>query len=288
MEYMIEKTSRYGRDQLLDRPFGTVHSAYEHAVNIEVGGRLFCLQPAGSSMSPISLITNLSEAAFDDLKVAAGDFVRITKQEITIFHKGIPISFGRSEECIRELKLEGEERGYEENRRLKSYLEAWLKTDVSAGICAAVFGEAEDLLSREFRRILTHAEGEMKKKNQRQAAGWDGALLGLGIGLTPSGDDFLCGLLAARFMAGENCSELKNSITKQIRRSLLRTNKISGEFLRCAAEGQFGEAVHLLFSENICAGIEIMKKTGHSSGIDTLCGIVHGLEIQEIAEEESE
>ena len=69
MEYMIEKTSRYGRDQLLDRPFGTVHSAYEHAVNIEVGGRLFCLQPAGSSMSPISLITNLSEAAFDDLKV---------------------------------------------------------------------------------------------------------------------------------------------------------------------------------------------------------------------------
>ena len=91
-------------------------------------------------------------------------------------------------------------------------------------------------------------------------------LIWLGIGLTPSGDDFLCGFLAGLRLSNGSSLFLH---------TLDRTNEISAAFLRCAAFGQFSTPVHLLTDPNVTARqiYLVFSSISHSSDIDTLCGI---------------
>ena len=127
-------------------------------------------------------------------------------------------------------------------------------------------------------------------------------LIGLGIGLTPSGDDFLCGVLAGLILTGQTESAFARSLHKAIAEHLNDTVDVSAAFLRCALKGQFSLAVnHLLVNTgcespqdtshvkctpqiapgiaNVPAITENFLAIGHSSGTDTLCGILYALEL---------
>ena len=53
---------------ILDHPdTGTVHSAYGKAVNLVFGSRMVSLQPLGSPVSPLSLITDVNAENFASL-----------------------------------------------------------------------------------------------------------------------------------------------------------------------------------------------------------------------------
>ncbi len=104
----------------------------------------------------------------------------------------------------------------------------------------------------------------------------DGAagLIGLGPGLTPSGDDLIGGALCALHAAGrgEICARLAAWALPLARE---RTNRISKAHLACAAEGESGEVV----SEAILAllsgdpfALERIGAIGHTSGWDALAG----------------
>lgn len=99
-------------------------------------------------------------------------------------------------------------------------------------------------------------------------------LIGLGIGLTPSGDDFLCGFLAGLRLS-DGSSVFLPFLEQHILHTLDRTNEISATFLRCAVLGQFSAPVHLLTDPDVTARQIYLafSSIGHSSGIDTLCGI---------------
>jgi hypothetical protein len=112
-------------------------------------------------------------------------------------------------------------------------------------------------------------------------------LAGLGPGLTPSGDDFLGGLLAAlRFHAagrGEPVPQAAFDGVAEVASS--RTSAFSGFLVRCAARGMLSASVERVLRA-IQAGApavaaergEVVAATGHSSGIDTLAGLVCGIE----------
>ena len=71
-------------------------------------------------------------------------------------------------------------------------------------------------------------------------------LVGLGSGLTPSGDDFLCGFLAAghcRVKAHSAGAGLLRELKRSILEGLAATHAISATFLRCAIEGKAGSAL---------------------------------------------
>lgn len=103
------------------------------------------------------------------------------------------------------------------------------------------------------------------------------ALIGLGPGLTPSGDDFLCGAMAALHYFG--CADLARHLADQVLPKAGGTNVISAAYLRCAAAGQ---ASALLFDalQNVLAGrkvelesaITALQAIGHTSGPDSLAG----------------
>lgn len=108
-------------------------------------------------------------------------------------------------------------------------------------------------------------------------------LVGLGPGLTPAGDDFTCGLLAA-------CGRTEDW-AGGVRSLLGRTTPAGSTLLGCALEGQFADALCALAAalaagDTRAAGhaMDALCGMGHSSGMDTLTGYLFGLSIPAGAE----
>jgi len=111
-------------------------------------------------------------------------------------------------------------------------------------------------------------------------------LVGLGPGLTPSGDDFIIGYLAALWcQAGRDAQlgSLLHALASPLHRLATHTNAISRQFIVNAVMGQFSErlvgVVRALAQPDldIRARTAEALRTGHSSGADSLVGLLFGL-----------
>lgn len=103
------------------------------------------------------------------------------------------------------------------------------------------------------------------------------ALIGLGIGLTPSGDDFLCGALIALHALGY--SDLAKTLAKDLLSGAeLRTNTVSLAHLRCAAMGLGGTTIHKVVNGLLQGGrglsLSALNNIGHTSGWDAFAGTI--------------
>lgn len=105
-------------------------------------------------------------------------------------------------------------------------------------------------------------------------------LIGLGPGLTPSGDDYLGGVLVALRWLGRGPQA--DSLWRWLEPRLAgRTSAISAAHLAAAASGQMHEALHEVL-DNLSAWqtpdlhpcLARLDAVGHSSGWDALAGIV--------------
>src|SRR5262245_44428068 len=102
-------------------------------------------------------------------------------------------------------------------------------------------------------------------------------LIGLGPGLTPSGDDFLAGALALLDALAETRAHaaLAGAINASPRGL---TSPLSGCLLRAAAAGHVGEHLHraiaAVISGEADTAIAAIRNIGHSSGWDMLAGAV--------------
>ena len=103
-------------------------------------------------------------------------------------------------------------------------------------------------------------------------------LLGLGPGLTPSGDDLLAGLLIALHALGQD-SAAKHLAAGLLRFAPARTHPVSLAHLCCAATGQGSEPLHRLLNALCSGGLGLpaalaeLADLGYSSGWDALAGV---------------
>ena len=109
-------------------------------------------------------------------------------------------------------------------------------------------------------------------------------LLGLGPGLTPSGDDLLCGLLVALHATRqiEAARDFAAAIAKVVR---CATSPLSGAFLRAAGDGLGCEALHAAIvallqdrAAAVARQVAVLDRIGATSGWDALAGAVLGLQ----------
>lgn len=111
---------------------------------------------------------------------------------------------------------------------------------------------------------------------------WARRLIGLGAGLTPSGDDFLGGFLIGLHAIGEPGAARK--LWKAIREdACTATNPISRAFLSAAAGGRGSASLHATIAAVMCGTdpadpLARLARHGHSSGWDALVGAVTALE----------
>jgi hypothetical protein len=110
------------------------------------------------------------------------------------------------------------------------------------------------------------------------------SLVGLGNGLTPAGDDFLVGFLAASLffnVAGVARRSLSETLPECTRN---QTTDVSRRMLSAAVTGEFAQPVHHLLHSIARPGNGLGRRTrelleiGASSGADTLAGIQFCLE----------
>jgi hypothetical protein len=103
-------------------------------------------------------------------------------------------------------------------------------------------------------------------------------LIGLGPGLTPSGDDYLGGVLIALYQLGREAQA--RGLWRWLEPRLGRTSAISGAHLAAAAAGEGHEALHACLAALHSADADWpavlahLDKVGHCSGWDSLAGLV--------------
>ena len=284
-KYPILSASRFALSFLAQTQTGTVHSVYRKTINLNLNGQLLALQAKDSPLSPISLITGLSSDEMEQLGIAAGDSVKIQDSEIQL---GQTARFYLNLNFMPDLKLHIPVN----NKTLET-----LESQCLKALCSRSAGSFELLFSDPGKArtipFLAVAEQRLKdtlyhleQKHWEEAAQVLGRLIGLGLGLTPGGDDFLCGILAGLILCRmKNPASEKETIPEvltlcrtinsasaetvqyinsdfrpsrisnhpfalaletQIRNHLCDTNDISAAFLRCALDGQFSLAVNRL------------------------------------------
>lgn len=112
-------------------------------------------------------------------------------------------------------------------------------------------------------------------------------LIGAGPGLTPSGDDMLCGLMAAFNATGDS---RQNDVHHAIRMHEHATCTTSRDYLDQACRGWWTSSLLKLFEEidgfsadtsGVRLAINRLAQRGHSSGIDLATGLITGLSISQ-------
>jgi hypothetical protein len=109
-------------------------------------------------------------------------------------------------------------------------------------------------------------------------------LLGLGEGLTPSGDDALTGLLLVAAQPGTHLTAALVHLRRAVARHARRTTLLSVTTLRAAAAGRSRQSLHDLLA-GLAAGkpeafIGRVLAIGHTSGADMLRGIALALAVE--------
>ena len=106
-------------------------------------------------------------------------------------------------------------------------------------------------------------------------------LIGLGPGLTPSGDDFLSGALA--LFDALAMPQLHACLAQAVIDAAALTSPLSACLLRAAASGHIGEHLHRavasLITGDIAAAVAAARRIGHSSGWDMLAGAATALRV---------
>jgi hypothetical protein len=137
------------------------------------------------------------------------------------------------------------------------------------------------LLNRGHAVAVKGLEGFVVRKQAEIISGSNGlrelahGLLGLGYGLTPSGDDFLVGITLVMNLLGRDAVGIRDEV-------LGYDNRFSRTMLLDALDGHYSSPVLALGSamargEGLEARAAELLGFGHSSGSDTLAGVLYAL-----------
>lgn len=259
---------------------GTVHSVFEHSVNIAGPFGMVNLQPVNGYETPFSLIIKLSRDDFEKLDFSPGQGASCDGRHLLLNSLRISLVAGVSWDSSIRFRASRIPAGVEQSVLRKIAASAGM-SDI-AGALLKKFGNGS-MLYKLFSERIGIADNCLLQGRFEQAMIHLGSLVGLGQGLTPSGDDFLVGLLAAFHRALPLRQEMLASLSQTLRGALTQTNDISSAFLAHAIKGEFSSGIVALLNaqDPDDAEIDRMVSTiagyGHSSGIDTLCGIYYGL-----------
>lgn len=265
--------SSFALETLRSSRGGYIHSVYKKTVNIVCGTQLLSIQAFGTPASPLSLITNMSGEKLCELRLRRGTEINVLSGSAEIGGHILDMTHcGIWNAALNACTGDAPD---------AQYMEQCLASLMPTGGFADLLlpdGKLwkERMAAREAAHLLADANGYLRAGNDEAAAELLCGLIGLGEGLTPSGDDFLCGVLAAGRLCGGRAARLSEILKSKILGRLDQTNDISAAFLKCACDGLFGQAV-IELQEKV--GVEHSSRSfaaiGHSSGADTLSGILY-------------
>jgi Protein of unknown function (DUF2877) len=285
----ILRSGVLAREFCRDATFAKVEAVFERCIYLRSGDDFVCIGEPGIGNGPITLIGHLG--GLPTLKRLGGQTSFVCREWITI---------GNSIRLILHHSELWRPLGWpicpSPDRLIDISAVLGSLTAIAApqeGLARCVAGQRETSgrslpLARVARPRITIFErwvsgmldaGHISGADSREAVQ---GLIGLGPGLTPSGDDFLIGALSALDAIGERESHAATA------RAIVEvlpglTTPLSACLLRAAAAGHVGENLHrivsLIMIGRVDAAIAAAGKIGHSSGWDMMAGILTILRI---------
>ena len=259
------RAGAFAAEALIGERRGVVVSVHARVVSLLLDdGPLVALLPAESPLHPWAVALAIPRR--DLARVTEGAPVRVSEGVIEVGSLRIELA---GLEVV-DLRL---------RRRLRALPGAGLKALAREAAVQPAAGPFEPALAAALERF--RAGGEIRGL---------AALVGLGEGLTPSGDDVLMGVLAgldaAREMSGD-AAALRQRLCAELERGTSRTTRLAAQMLDAAAAGFYAEPVLGLLqtlalpkpnAKVLERAIADLLAVGHRSGADTLRGISAVLE----------
>lgn len=263
---------------------GVVHSAFHRAVNIAClcCGELHTLVTDDLDDGPNSLVVAADD--FLALGICPGDSVRAAGGSLAIAGKAMvtvtgaatwrtPVPETHCASGLLRRRLADAEAAIWRNGTPGGFIEGMADTEI-ARLTTRMLHEGADGLALALGRGDTHA-----------ALAHAGRLLGLGPGLTPSGDDFLTGLLAARALGRPRGDLGSDAFALGVARlAKTATNPIAYAAIAKAVRGEVRERVARLVialgsatAEPVSPALTQVLAIGSSSGTEIAFGVIRGL-----------
>lgn len=260
----------------------TVHSVYRHTVNFLFEGDLVNIQPEGVPLTPLSIRLALDQDSFAALPLRRGDCAETGPEGLFIGKRRFYLQRAQQFDPVLHSRC-GTERAAE---GLDPMAGALSSGDGRSGfgdlICQVRTGSRHPCSrSAEYARETMTALVEAARMGDWERASRSAAdLIGLGEGLTPSGDDFCIGLLAGLELLRDDpaAAMWRRQLLPFLQGVWNGTNCISMAFLKKAGERRFSQPIlelglALERRQVLQPAINGLLQVGHSSGSDTLGGI---------------
>jgi hypothetical protein len=267
---------------------GRVHSCYDHTVNIRTpSGRILTLQAEGLLRAPlaISLAGEMEELLpFPPVGTPVVQHI----QNVDVGPGALKLIFSGTTEWDGRVHPMTQPTAFALSGKAEE-LSAWLMRHASGCGLAIVLPHLEGTVGH-----LSFVNRKMVEVIRPFLAGRElsadflfeivDRLLGLGEGLTPSGDDLLVGLIVVLHKIGMSEASLPSARHGRFLQEVMaKTSDLSSEFLRCGMEGDFAEPLVLLVDSLFAQEPDVwplhaanLAAWGHSSGVDAMVGMVLG------------
>ena len=269
---------------------GILHSIFETSINLKFGARLINISCNHTVMPPYGI--QVSEHIMKRITSNIEDSEQIIfdSKEKTLLFKNMDLKLKLSNKVYSSKVMPDEIDKKNAAKNINEILNYFLGNNHKNGL---------GVVNKEFFKVITDVEnstlngeilvkinnirkdieaGKMETQNYEY-------FLGRGEGLTPGGDDFLIGIMAAmKFFKHQKTEKLKKDLMQDIYK---KTTDISAEYLYygtlCCFSLNITEFCKKLLFDNINSeeekkelykSYENLIKNGHTSGVDTLMGIL--------------
>jgi hypothetical protein len=273
-----------------------VHSVFSRTVNIICDDSTWlCIHPESVLMHPYAVRVGCGDGggtwphaeAAGFLGVSQGDAASVSKAYIRFERRHLEIDLGRAELWNARLVPLAAGRGWDPEKMAATLAGLIGGRPVASAFLAASLERDFDTgdawsraVLRRAGRIVECMERDLREGSLNISSAAVEQAIGTGWGLTPSGDDFLTGLLAAHSYLGPTDGVDRHALGR-LRALLHRTTLPSAMMLEAALEGLFPEALGGLMTSlahgcrmRISMWLEHLTQTGATSGEDMLAGLL--------------
>ena len=268
----------------------TVHSVFDHAVNLELEGRagLVGLIAKPKALTPYAVSVRIHEPFFET-GIRAGMAAVIESGRILVPQAGFELDCSQASAV--ELSLDSisilstnQQICTQENLLRKVLLEADTGESLAPLATGVGGNKYADFLVPRFRAL----QNAVRAGNAESAVLAAERFAGCGMGLTPSSDDLLCGYLATKWLLsrGQGRTERITLLSSIAAAAARKTNRISASFLLYCGEGLVHISLYELYAElfrnadeeETLAAARRILAIGSTSGADMLTGVALALQ----------
>jgi Protein of unknown function (DUF2877) len=260
-------------------PVAEVAAVFDGSLYLRACDMFICIGKHGIGNGPLTLIADNASFRLSDLGVNPGQSAVVSRRRIKI--GAVQFTLDRCElwraphwpTPLSPDRLIGAAKALARLAMIEAPQEGLARQVLCSRVARKCIASFEHWLSDAL-KAKDAAEGTLPNPVQ--------GLIGLGCGLTPSGDDFLVGALALLDALAERRA-FKTLACGLTRASPALTSPLSHCLLSAAGAGYVGEnlyqAVASVIAGRVDSAVTAVRKIGHSSGWDMLTGIATTLKI---------